>query len=853
MLGCLLPAAAQVAVGGVVLDAADRSPLPGASVVIKGPDNKIKKFATSNAEGRFSLAMPEAKGCRLVVSMMGYLQQTLLLDSVPPPLTVLLEPGAIELKEVAVKADRIREQGDTVTYNVGSFAQQADRSIGDVLKRMPGIDVSRSGKISYQGEDINKFYIEGSDLLGGKYGVATNGISHEDVGAVEVLENHQPLQVLTGLSYSDRAAINLKLKNKAKATWSFHGDAAGGWSWQPGGTAYSGQLFAMAVMPGFQNITTLRADNTGQDLSETNTDFFAEGRKTALEPYIDVSLPAVPSLNRRRTLFNRSFMLSTNSLWKAGSGEFKANIDYTFDRIAATAANVTTYYLDGGDRVIAENRDGREHHHSLGAKFIYELNRKTAFVNNTLRTDIDWDDISLATTGTLPNHQQAHLPDYYISNDFKLIRRFRQRHLVTFRSVNEWESMPQTLTVSNDVSQLSALSSRLKDHAFYSHESAAYAFNVKGVTVSLEGGVKGYLRTMRSRLSELPEEIPGLTKNVVRTDYLTIYATPKLEYWLRRVTLTLTLPVSYAHYTFDKSFADRDEAYFSPTLKVSWKPNNRFSGSVSGGTGRAPMNLGLIHPGLVMTDYRTLKAGTDNFYTSTSQRLSAHVGYKQTRLGLFANAMASQSWSSLPYTLAQVLYGDYAVYSYSPAHSRSRRTFANATVGKTLDFMRGSLSVNGTYTRNVSHLLSQDRAVSSVTDFYGVGARLSGSPAGWLSFDYTLSFADSRLAMNGLRESWLSSLRNELSLTFVPATKWQLSVGGEHYRNELAQGDYKSVLMLDFKAVYRLSKRVEFGASLTNILNRDTYNYISYSSLSSFESRRQLRGRQLLLSITLRK
>ena len=854
MLGCLLSVSAQVAVGGVVLDGADRAPLPGASVVVKGPDNKIKKFATSNAEGRFSLTVPGVVGCRLEVSLMSYRRQSFPLDSVSLPLTVLMEPGAIELREVAVKADRIREQGDTVTYNVGSFAQQADRSIGDVLKRMPGIDVSKSGKISYQGEDINKFYIEGSDLLGGKYGVATNGISHEDVGAVEVLENHQPLQVLAGLSYSDKAAVNLKLKSRARATWSFHGDAAGGWAWQPEGAAYEGQLFAMAVMPGFQNITTLRANNTGDNLSESNADFFAEGRNTSLDRYVNVGLPSVPSLNERRTLFNRSFMLSSNSLWKAGSGEFKANIDYTFDRLASAASNVTTYFLDGGDRVITENRDGREHSHSLGARFIYELNRKTAFVNNTLRTDIDWNDITLTTAGTLPNLQHASLPDYYVGNDFKLIQRFRQRHLVTFRSVNEWESLPQALTVDNY--QLpgvaTTLNSQLKDHAFYTHEGASYAFNVKGVTVSLEGGVKGYFRSMRSQLPQLPEEIPGLTENVVQTNYLTLYATPKLEYWLRRVTLTLTLPVSYAHYAFDKSFADRDEVYFSPTLKLNWKPNNRFSGSISGGTGRAPMNLGQIHPGLVMTDYRTLKAGTDNFYTSTSQRVSAHLSYKHTRRGLFASAMAMQSWSSLPYTLSQVLYGDYAVYSYADASSRSRRTFANGTVGKTLDFMRGSLSVNGTYTRSVSHLFSQEQAVSSVTDYYGVGARLSGAPAGWLSFDYVLSYADSRLSMNGLHEAWLSTLKNELTLTFVPATKWQLTVSGEHYRNELADGDYKSVLMLDSKIVYRLSKLVELGASLTNILNLDTYNYISYSQISSFESRRQLRGRQLLLSITLR-
>ena len=266
---------AQVNVSGMVIDKEINEPVVGASAIIKGADNKIKKFASTKADGSFAMYVPSVSDCRLEVTMMGYAKQTIPLDSVTLPITVYLEPGTTELKEVVVKADRIREQGDTISYHVGSFAQQQDRSIGDVLRRMPGIDVAQNGKIQYQGEDINKFYIEGSDLLGGKYGIATNGINHEDVGAIEVMENHQPMQVLSGISFSDKAAINLKLKNKAKATWTFHGDAGGGWSWQPDGAIWDGELFAMAVMPSFQNITTFRTNNTGEDLSSSSTDFFA--------------------------------------------------------------------------------------------------------------------------------------------------------------------------------------------------------------------------------------------------------------------------------------------------------------------------------------------------------------------------------------------------------------------------------------------------------------------------------------------------------------------------------------------------------------------------------------------------
>jgi hypothetical protein len=55
---------------------------------------------------------------------------------------------------------------------VNSFSKEQDRSIGDVLKRMPGIEVLPDGKILYQGKAINKYYIEGLDLLEGKYNLA---------------------------------------------------------------------------------------------------------------------------------------------------------------------------------------------------------------------------------------------------------------------------------------------------------------------------------------------------------------------------------------------------------------------------------------------------------------------------------------------------------------------------------------------------------------------------------------------------------------------------------------------------------------------------------------------------------
>lgn len=76
------------------------------------------------------------------------------------------------------------ELGDTLNYNVASYTQQGDRVIGDVLKKMPGIVVSKDGGISFNGKNISNFYVEDMDLLQGRYGLATNNINAKDVTTI---------------------------------------------------------------------------------------------------------------------------------------------------------------------------------------------------------------------------------------------------------------------------------------------------------------------------------------------------------------------------------------------------------------------------------------------------------------------------------------------------------------------------------------------------------------------------------------------------------------------------------------------------------------------------------------------
>ena len=840
---------AQKEMTGLLTDKQTGEALVGANVMVKNAEGKLVKFATTREDGTFLIKLSAwNQGMTIHVSMVGMKTYTAPLSEEMKKLDIRMEEDTQELKEVIVKAGRIRESGDTVTYRVSGFAQKQDRSIGDVLQRMPGIDVASNGKIQYQGVDINKFYIEGSDLLEGKYGIATNGISHDAIGAVEVLENHQPMQVLSGLSFSDQAAINLKLKDKAKATWLLNGHIGGGWSNQPKEGLWNGEAFLMAVMANYQTITTVKSNNTGMDLRNQVIDFLSGGRGTNLGDYFSVQLPSTPNLSRDRTTFNRSWMLSSSHLWKVKKGEMKAQIDYYNHRATASSASTSTYYLDNGEKMIHESREGTEHGKQLTGKFIIEANEKTHYLNNTLQTELNWDDIRTSMTGTLPNSQYAKIPDYYVANRLQVIKRFGGKHLVTFSSVNEWESKPQRLSV--EYPDESRFSQHISNHAFYTNERASYGFYLKGFNLSLEGGIQGYLRDMESNLEDTVNEN---TIGDVTTNYLSLYASPKLEYALKKVELTLQYPFNYTLYKFNGRIGNQSEYFHSPSLKVRWSPNPRFSVTATGGLGRSPMSLQNIHDEAILSDYRTFTQGVEDFYTNSRKQVSGRVQYRDTPRGFFANALLMKSWSNTPYKTSQHFVDDFIFHSYEASPSRSQSLNIMGNVSKTLDFMRGSIAVNGGYSRMANNMVSENVPTLYHNTTWNLGGRINGSLSNYVYWSYNIKYSNSQLEMNREEMQNLDRYTHSFSLNISPIDVLSWETEGEYYRNEVAEGNYKNLFLLDTKLTWQISKRMELVASVNNLFNRQEYTYTTYNNLSSIESTRYLRGREFMFTVYLKK
>ena len=193
---------------------------PVSDVIVKVVNgSKTLAFTSTNAKGEYVIELKSAPSgeVSLQFTHISYEKESerLTFKERTTKVDMVLTPKAVSLKEVTVKPDPLRQKGDTLSHNLASFLGKGDVTLEDGLKRLPGVDVSQNGGISYMGKPISQFNIEGMDLLGGKYNLATRNIPADYVTNVEIVRNHHSRRVEKDVP-SNEVSMNIKLSNKAK-------------------------------------------------------------------------------------------------------------------------------------------------------------------------------------------------------------------------------------------------------------------------------------------------------------------------------------------------------------------------------------------------------------------------------------------------------------------------------------------------------------------------------------------------------------------------------------------------------------------------------------------------------------
>lgn len=840
-LSALSVSAETIVIGHII----DERGEPLSSVIIKRytKGNKLGGYTNSGSDGSFRIKA-EA-GDSLLFSMLGFKSQHVAVTNNMKPLTIRMSDGAIELKEVAVKSDKVYEHGDTISYIVGAYANGNDRSIGDVIAKMPGFDVDKStGKISYEGKPISKFYIEGLDMLGGKYGTATNTLPQGEVGSVQVMRNHQPIRVLEDFTFTDDAAVNIKMKNSAKTHWVTSWKAGGGY-----GSAHDGydkgrwlfEGFGLRLKSDFQTMLTYKTNNTGTDVSRESTNLFTLDDLFSDQPkdFICLSAPSASGLSRERSLMNRSHAFTANVMKRISEdSQVNFQLAYNNEREKAWGDRRTEYILTDGNRVISNAQAWRSNTNDLYALLKYEHNSQKSYLRNSLSGDMTWLSQHLDEGGTYAHAQHALLPVFDFRDNLYVIRRYGNT-LISFYSNNCVQQRPQHLYVDSTSQQ--DLSQR-----FYSTDTyASGGWKLGLFSLSMKLGVKGLLRYLTANAYGLPDSI-GPTGGKSHFGYAKLYASPQLEYNTRDIKVSLSVPFENSYYKYSKDDG-KNRFDVSPSLHVRWDATSRLTMSVNGSYSVEPLDFNRFYGSLIMQDYLCLNQGYTGYDVATSKTLAYTLLYRNSLQGTHLMARVSRSFDTTPYTPSREFAGEYIIIGTIPVKTNSNSWNTTLMYQQGLPFLNGKFSLRGLYNQTESKMYQDGLVSPAKYNMLSTGASLYLSPYTDMSIDYSLQYTYNDMRPENGGKTYFNNWQHTAKI-IVPAGKLRFTLKGEYDHNQLMPSKYKDIFFAD--AIIGLTTRhIDYELGLNNLLNNQSYVRSTVANLTTLRSETILRGRELLLTL----
>lgn len=251
---------AQISVTGIVKDSIG-NPLEMANIIaINKQTKKLDSYGFTDAKGRYKLNLKKNTSYNVKVSYIGMktANETINTKEINIERNIsLLADETLDEVNITYKMP-VKIKGDTIVYNADSFKSGTEKKLGDVLKKLPGVEVNDDGEIEVEGKTVKKVMIEGKDFFDGDSKLATKNIPANAIDKVEVLKNHSEVSQLSSVTDNeDNVVINLKLKEGKKRFW--FGEVAAGVGLEERYIAhpklfYYSPKFSLNVISDFNNI-----------------------------------------------------------------------------------------------------------------------------------------------------------------------------------------------------------------------------------------------------------------------------------------------------------------------------------------------------------------------------------------------------------------------------------------------------------------------------------------------------------------------------------------------------------------------------------------------------------------------
>ena len=855
-------AKAQTEIQGKIIGENSES-LNGATVIVsKDTTSAVLSYAISDKAGNFRIATnSNSDSLFLKISFIGYTSYQESIPNKDQQLKIQLSPSNESLKEVIVKSEILEQRGDTLSFSVAAFKGKEDRVIADVLKKIPGIEIMPNGQIEYQGKPIQKYYIEGLDLLEGRYNLANENLSAEAVSKVQILENHQPIKVLDSLEFSERASLNIKLKKDI--TVSGTAEVGGGFSpllWKLKATP---MLFTKKR----QALITYQANNTGTDparqLRDFSFNFSGSEFNINQDNWLSILKLSEPPFSEERWLDNNAHMGSVNFLTKTGKDyELKTNISYLNDTQLQAGSKQTRFFTPTDTIDILERTSNDLYFNQLKGKLTLEKNTDKNYFKDQLEFKGFWD----SQRGKLlnsenPIYQRTETPFQAIRNDLMMLKPVGKQ-LITFNSNTGYKSNNQDLIVKpgqfegilNGNLPYPEMTQRLNSEEFFTDNSAGFTKALGKFTISPKIGLAFQNQLLSSYLlKEDRFDDPGFINDLklFNTEaYLknSFRFESEDEIW----NLRLSTPFKFKFIKTENEYSEQERLQrflFEPNLYARKKLSANWETSISGGLNYDFGEISNIYTGYILTNYRNLQAFDAPISERFNQYYSYDLSFRNPLKQFFMQGNYRFSHSKNNLLFANFISENGAIIldaierdNYSSSHTFSLKA------SKYFNSLNTTLKLNGRYSINNREQLLNNDFVDLQNKVFSSGISIDAEILSWLSANYNGNFSFYETAFENRDLQNVKNQQHLLNLFFFLGDAQYLELEGEYYQNSISENNENYFLNLGYQYTFE-KQNIDLNISWNNILNTNEFINVSSSEFSFIQNSYQLRPSQVLASL----
>ena len=879
-------ASAQVRVTGRVIDLQNK---PVSDVIVKlVSGSKTLAFTSSNAQGVYSLEVKNAPTGEVALQFthISYEKESerVTLKEKVTKVDILLTPKAVSLKEVTVKPDPLRQKGDTLSHNLASFLGKGDVTLEDGLKRLPGVDVSQNGGISYMGKPISQFNIEGLDMLGGKYNLATRNIPADYVTQVEIVRNHHSRRVEKDVP-SNEVSMNIRLSKKAKLK-PFGQEEAGAGYMEDGNDKMQALLGVTGMMftDKFQTICSLKGGNYKSFARADMIDHFGGS---------DVTTPATSLFGgfdggappQGEYLYQRNGMATLNGIHKLDSATtVKVNADYSYHRATHDIRQSSTYLTGTGDYVTVSEQTSpltKVHLPKLTMNYLKNADRvylSETFVVKGKFEENEGDVASSVAMVTQQAEQRRRTSSFEVGNDLFWMGRTEKG---TRRHVNASVSFKRTPTLrlsfsltpspsptGEGSSYLSYANNQQQDYILPSplgEGSGVRLQTAQSSTLSMNVGSSFQIPIGKWFRLNLPVSVSAMyddletyrtatgEMNDIRGWAFTSTLNPGFEIHSRNRRFYLSAGIGATLKGLYYNKLNYTKPVLNPSMGINYtfSANSKLQFSTGYTTQIGDMMTLLTEP--MQVDYRSVRTSSGIIGESNTWHTSGDWKWQFPMQYFTLSLAASHSEGKRNTLYSQSVSGIDISSSALQRDTRSRSTNFSVSSTKNFPSIFTKLGADASYGFGDSEqaITSLERTANIIkvrSNNYNLHGNASVTPIQWLELRYDIRYGWSRSRYSE-ESNIVTSLTHSGAIHVFPIATLDLSLDYDHVRRQITTDQYKRMTLFNASAQYKW-KQCVLRLELTNLLNQRSYSYTVFDGINTYTYDYGLCGRTAMFRVT---